>query len=102
MRLGLAHGVRARGSRPAGGHFHLLVQMKVTKAKGLKTDLTDSSFYNPRTTSVQLKRSPAAEAMHPRKSVQRTELISFVVCCHGNEPDRISPFALATFIWGRK
>jgi hypothetical protein len=29
-----------RGSapvRPAGGHFHLLAQMKVTKAKGLNT-----------------------------------------------------------------
>jgi hypothetical protein len=32
-----------RGSppvRPAGGHFHLLAQMKVTKANGLEYDLT--------------------------------------------------------------
>jgi hypothetical protein len=27
----------ARRSRPAGGHFHLLAQMKVTKAKCLNT-----------------------------------------------------------------
>ena len=29
--------VAARRTRPAGGHFHLLAQMKVTKAKGLNT-----------------------------------------------------------------
>jgi hypothetical protein len=102
LRAALAYCVRARGSRPAGGHFLLLAQKKVTKEEGLKTDLTDSSFCSPRTTSVQLKRSLAADAMHPRKSVRRTERISFVGCCHVNEPDRISPFALATFIWGRK
>jgi hypothetical protein len=27
----------ARRSRPAGGHFHLLAQMNVTKANGLNT-----------------------------------------------------------------
>src|SRR5512143_1851593 len=37
----LAHCVRARGSRPAGGHFLLLAQEKVTKEKSLKTDLTE-------------------------------------------------------------
>ena len=109
---------RARGSRPAGGHFHLLAQMKVTKAKGLNTDLTGSSGYNPRTISVQRKRSLAADTVHPRKSVPRIEPVWFVGCCHVSEPDRVSPFALATLesanfaarsyriplrnIWGRK
>ena len=36
MRL-CASVVRAHRSRPAGGHFHLRAQMKVTKAKGLNT-----------------------------------------------------------------
>jgi hypothetical protein len=76
--------------------------MKLTKAKGLNADLGLSSGYNPRAASIQLMRSLAAEATHPRKPVRRTELASFVVCCHGSEPDRTSPFALATFIWGRK
>jgi hypothetical protein len=76
--------------------------MKVTKAKGLNTDLAGSSSFNPRAASLLLMRSLAADAMHPRKAVLRAELASFVVCCHGSEPDRISPFALATFIWGRK
>jgi hypothetical protein len=76
--------------------------MKVTKAKGLKTDMTGSSGYNPRTTSVQHKRSLAADAAHPRKSVLGVEPVWFVGCCHVSEPNRISPFALATFIWGRK
>jgi len=76
--------------------------MKVTKAKGLKTDLTGSPGYNPRSRSVRPDRSLAADAMRPRKPVHRIESILFVVCCHVSEPDRISPFALATFIWGRK
>jgi hypothetical protein len=76
--------------------------MKVTKAKGLKTDLSGSLGYNPRSSSVRLHRSLAAEAMHPRKPVLRAESDLFVVCRHVSEPDRISPFALATFIWGRK
>jgi len=37
----IAHRVRAGGSRPAGGHFLLLAQEKVTKEKSLKTDLTE-------------------------------------------------------------
>jgi hypothetical protein len=76
--------------------------MKVTKAKGLNTDLITSLGKNPRTRSVQLRRSLAAEAMLPRKPVSRSEEVSFVGSCHVSEPDRISPFALATFIWGRK
>jgi hypothetical protein len=76
--------------------------MKVTKAKGLDTDLTGSFSYNPRATSVQSNRSLAADAAHPRKPVQRIEPALFVACCHGSEPNRIRPFALATFIWGRK
>jgi hypothetical protein len=76
--------------------------MKVTKAKGLKTDLTGSSGYNPRVTAVQRNRSLAADASYPRKPASRAERTFFVGCCHGSEPDRISPFALATFIWGRK
>jgi len=39
LSTGLVLRGRARGSRPAGGHFHVLAQMKVTKAKGLNTDL---------------------------------------------------------------
>ncbi|HSB99224.1 MAG TPA: hypothetical protein VLE45_04865, partial [Burkholderiaceae bacterium] len=80
----------------------LLAQMKVTKAKGLKTDLTGSPGYNPRTRSVRLIRSLAADAVRGLMSVPRTEPVLFVGCCHGSEPDRISPFALPTFIWGRK
>jgi len=76
--------------------------MKVTKAKGLKTDLTGSLGYNPRSRSVRLHRSLAADAMRPRKPGHRSESTLFVDCCHVSEPDRISPFALATFIWGRK
>jgi hypothetical protein len=72
--------------------------MKVTKAKGLNTDLTGSSGYNPRATVVQLMHSLAADAPHPRKSACRAEPTFFVVCCHGSEPNRIGPFALATFI----
>jgi hypothetical protein len=94
--------VAARGSRPAGGYFPLLAQMKVTKAKGLNTDLTGASGYNPRTTIIQLKRSLATDAPHPRNMSSRAEQVLFVGCCHGSEPNRISPFALATFIWGRK
>jgi len=104
--------------RPAGGHFgirqlrcaklpdppseHLLAQMKVTKAKGLNTDLTGSPGYNPRTRTVHLMRSLAADALLPRNMSLRAERIFFVGRCHGSEPNRISPFALATFIWGRK
>jgi hypothetical protein len=43
MFLSAPQGVVACSSppvRPAGGHFHLLAQMKVTKAKGLNTDLS--------------------------------------------------------------
>jgi hypothetical protein len=76
--------------------------MKVTKAKGLNTDLTGSSGYNPRAKVVQLERSMTADALHPRKPGLRAESALFVGCCHGSEPDRIGPFALATFIWGRK
>jgi hypothetical protein len=53
--------------------------MKVTKAKGPNTDLAGLYGDNPRTTVVQLKRSLAADAMHPCKSEWRTESISFVV-----------------------
>jgi ketosteroid isomerase-like protein len=42
--------------------------MKVTKAKGLNTDLTGSSVDNPRDKVVQLNRSLAAGAPHSRKS----------------------------------
>jgi hypothetical protein len=66
--------------RPAGGHFHLRPQMKVTKAKGLKSDLTDPSGYNPRARAVRLNRSLAAEAVYPRKSVSRVEQAVFVGC----------------------
>jgi hypothetical protein len=76
--------------------------MKVTKAKGLNTDLAGSSGYNPRAASLLLMRSLAADAMCLRNPVLRGEPLLFVVCSHGSEPDRISPFALATFIWGRK
>jgi hypothetical protein len=74
--------------------------MKVTKAKGLKTHLTGSSFQNPRTRSVQLKRSLAADAMLPRKSVRRDELELFVVCCHVSEPNRIEPLCFGYFHLG--
>jgi hypothetical protein len=76
--------------------------MKVTKAKGLNTDLTDLHGKNPRAAVVRLRRLLAADAMYPRESVLRVEPAVFVVCCHVDEPNRISPFALATFIWGRK
>jgi hypothetical protein len=76
--------------------------MKVTKAKGLKTDMTGASSYNPRATVVPLNRSLAADTVHPRKPVLRAEPAFFVGSCHVSEPNRISPFALATFIWGRK
>jgi hypothetical protein len=118
MSVTWSHCERARGSRPAGGHFLLLAQKKVTKEEGLNTDLTGSSGYNPRTTSVQRKRSLAADATHPRKSVPGIEPVWFVGCCHVSETNRISPFALATLvsanfaarsyrlplrnIWGRK
>jgi hypothetical protein len=61
--------------------------MKVAKAKGLNTDLTGSRGDNPRAKPVHLKRSLAADALHPRKSVPRNELVSYVGCCHGSEPD---------------
>jgi hypothetical protein len=76
--------------------------MKVTKAKGLNTDLTELHGNKLRVTRVQLTGSLVTDARHPRESVSRVEPTFFVVCCHVNEPDRISPFALATFIWGRK
>ncbi|HEY6510611.1 MAG TPA: hypothetical protein VI032_01450 [Burkholderiaceae bacterium] len=91
---------RARGSRPAGGHFHLRAQMKVTKAKGLKTDLTGLYGNNPRTASVRLKRSLAADAMYPRKSVLQDELVLYVGCCHGSETDRIEPLCFGYFHLG--
>ncbi len=102
MRAGLSHCVRARGSRPAGGHFHLRAQMKVTKAKGLNTDLTGSPGYNLRTRSVQLKRSLATDTVLPRKSMLRAEPTFFVVVATAASQIVLSPFALATFIWGRK
>ena len=74
--------------------------MKVTKAKGLKTDLIGSPDYNPRITPVQLMRSLAAEAMHPRKSVSRIDLLSFVGCCHVSELNRIEPLCLGYFHLG--
>ena len=86
--------------RPAGGHFHLRAQMKVTKAKGLKTDLTGSPVQNPRTTSVPLKRSLAAEAMHPRTSVLRIEGELFVGCCQGSDPDRFLAPLLGSLSFG--
>jgi len=76
--------------------------MKVTKAKGLNTDLTGSSGGSPRAGLVQFTRSLATDAPHPRKSVSRAEPVVFVGSRHDSEPDRISPFALATFTWGRK
>jgi hypothetical protein len=76
--------------------------MKVTKAKGLNTDLTGLYGDNLRTKWVQLIRSLAADAPLPRNMSQRAERTFFVGCCHVSETDRISPFALATFIWGRK
>ena len=97
---GLAHCVRARRSRPAGGHFHLRAQMKVTKAKGLNTDLTDLHGKNPRATVVQPNRSLAADAPYPRKPVRRVDLAWFVACCHVNEPDRIEPLCFGYFHLG--
>jgi len=76
--------------------------MKVTKAKGPNTYLAGLHGNNPRATPGQLHRSLAADAMRPRKSVLKFEPAVFVGCCHGSEPNRINPFALATFIWGRK
>jgi len=80
----------------------LLAQEKVTKEKSLKTDLAGSLGDNPRTRSVRFGRSLAAEAMHPRKPVLRAEPVRFAGCCHVSEPDRVRPFALATFIWASK
>jgi hypothetical protein len=74
--------------------------MKVTKAKGLKTDLTDLRGNDPRATWVQLKRSLATDAMYPRKAVRRGEPASFVVCCHVNEPNRIEPLCFGYFHLG--
>ena len=103
----LSHCDTARRSRPAGGHFHLRAQMKVTKAKGLNTDLTDLHGNNPRATVVQLNRSLATDgprlrtdAPHPRKSVMRAEPTCFVVCCHVNEPNRIEPLCFGYFHLG--
>jgi len=76
--------------------------MKVTKAKGLNTDLAEVPGYNPRTPVVRFKRSLAADAMYLRNRARRVERVSFVGSCHVSEPDRICPFALATFIWDRK
>jgi len=76
--------------------------MKVTKAKGLNTDLTELHGKNPRAAVVQLNRSLAADTPYLRNSVWREQPTFFVVCSHVNEPNRMSPFALATFIWGRK
>ncbi|HEY6356442.1 MAG TPA: hypothetical protein VIY30_18310, partial [Burkholderiaceae bacterium] len=74
--------------------------MKVTKAKGLNTDLNGSSGYNPRTETAQLERSLAADAPHPRKPVLRTKPTVFVACCHGSEPDRIEPLCFGYFHLG--
>ena len=67
---------RARRSRPAGGHFHLLAQMKVTKAKGLNTDLTELAWQEPTSGSLfdSDARWPRMQP-YPRKSVLRTEPI---------------------------
>ncbi|HEY6353778.1 MAG TPA: hypothetical protein VIY30_04760 [Burkholderiaceae bacterium] len=76
--------------------------MKVTKAKGLNTDLTGSLGYNPRTTAVQLNRSLAADAVRPRnRSRESNEPCSWFVATAASQIV-LSPFALATFIWGRK
>jgi len=53
----VAHCVRARRSRPAGGNFHLLAQMKVTKAKGLEHDLAAASGYKFRLLKARVNRS---------------------------------------------
>jgi hypothetical protein len=46
--------------------------MKVTKAKGLNTDLTGSSGYNPRATVVQLMRT-RWQRMHRIRESPRVE-----------------------------
>jgi hypothetical protein len=74
--------------------------MKVTKAKGLNPHLAGATGSNPRKRSVQLKRSLAADAVLPRKSVRRTDPTSFVVCCHGRQPNRIEPLCLGYFHLG--
>ncbi|HEY6355462.1 MAG TPA: hypothetical protein VIY30_13315 [Burkholderiaceae bacterium] len=74
--------------------------MKVTKAKGLNTDLNGSSGCNPRTATVHLMRSLAAGTPLPRKSVLRAERAVFVGCCHGSEPDRIEPLCFGNFHLG--
>jgi hypothetical protein len=74
--------------------------MKVTKAKGLNTHLIGSSACNPRTASVQLERSLAAEAMHPRTSMLRIEPALVVGCCHGSDSNRIEPLCFAYFHLG--
>jgi hypothetical protein len=58
--------------RPAGGHFLLRAEEKVTKEKGLNTDLTDSPGYSLRTQLVPLTRSLATDDIASAKvSVDR-------------------------------
>jgi hypothetical protein len=74
--------------------------MKVTKAKGLNTHWVGSIASNPRTASIQLKRSLAAEAMHPRTSMLRIEPASFGGFIQAARSNRIEPLCFAYFHLG--
>jgi hypothetical protein len=104
--------VRARRSRPAGGNFHLLAQMKVTKAKGLEHDLAGSDGSRPEA------------AVHPRRLIAPPErcldlfLNSFNRCTEvpvavliqqpplvsgqGQQTDRIQALFFASFLLGQQ
>ena len=99
---------RARRSRPAGGHFHLRAQMKVTKAKGLNTiwlvevatgydqDVFDARRYG-RVRSEHQDNQCIGDQWHCK-----LESTLNAVSCRSVRSNRISPFALVPFIWGRK
>jgi hypothetical protein len=103
---------RARRSRPAGGHFLLLAQKKVTKEESLKTHLICGRGGRPTHAAKVVRQGMdrglawtnppnavlALQPANPWPMNSRIERLACVVCSHVNQPDRIGLFALVTFI----
>jgi hypothetical protein len=98
--------------RPAGGHFHLLAQMKVTKAKCLNTIWLADVARTLRGPLVQPGVSLAtvcSAAFSPKdlganrdQRDNRIEGISCVGSCHVRKSNRIEAFFFGSFLLGQQ
>jgi hypothetical protein len=92
----------ARRSRPAGGNFHLLAQMKVTKAKGLEHDLAAAGGSRPEAAVATPCWPSPPSACWTTLRFDESRSSTAELSIQRQQPDRIQALFFGSFLLGQQ